>query len=393
MTFPLQPSTTSQTDASNPSYEAASRPLTATPSSSAGAKPTPNEDNVRAASAKQGMFFEDEDSYERYPDFKARVEQMVFGERGSAMRVESLKNIKTWRVENATKDEKSFFATMKLMVIKSERDITATNKRTFQDEIVYQAKSFKSDGLDEKEDCLFVKHILPLRTTYAEAAHLGVTTAKPDFVYGLHRPRFPNDTEPALSAETVAHIEVAPGLQHAFFSVDNKGSQHSIEAAENQAMRSGATMVAARRILNRKANGKAQPLAITNAIAADTITSTDTIASDASVAAANATANTIALGLPASESKQEDLGADINSYAFTCSWVPQMANIHVHWCERRPGGSEVYHMNLLRGYLMSDDGHVADFRKDVHNILDWGVDPGRKTLLKQLERDIAKYGG
>ena len=339
------------------------------------------------------MFFEDEDSYERYPDFKARVEQMVFGERGSAMRVESLKNIKTWRVENATKDEKTFFANMKPMVFKNERNITATNKRTFEDEIVYQAKSFKSDGLDEKEDCLFVKNILPLRTTYAEAAQLGVTTAKPDFVYGLQRPRFPDGTEPILSAETVAHIEVAPGLQHAFFSVDNKGSQHSIEAAENQAMRSGATMVAARRILNRKAKRKAQPVAVTNANAADATASTDTTASDASVADANATPNTIAIGLPESETEQEDLGADTNSYAFTCSWVPQMANIHVHWCERRPGGSEVYHMNLLRGYLMSDGGHVADFRKDVHNILDWGVDPGRKMLLKQLERDIAKYEG
>ena len=385
MVFHLQTGKTLQTDAAHPSYEAASRPLTATPSSSSGAKPTANEDNVRAASAKQGMFFEDEESYERYPNFKAPIEQMVFGERGSTMRVESLKNIKTWRVENATKDEKTFFANMKPMIIKNERNITATNKRTFQDEIVYQAKSFSSDGLDQKEDCLFVKNILPLRTTYAEAAQLGVTTAKPDFVYGLQRPRFPDGTEPVLSPDTVAQIEVAPGIQHAFFSVDNKGSQHSIEAAENQAMRAGATMVAARRILNRKAKGKAQPVAVSNAIAIDTARSA------ASVVAANATANTIALGPPGSEKEQEDMGADTNSYAFTCSWVPQMANIHVHWCERRPGGSEIYHMNLLRGYLMSDGGHVADFRKDVHNILDWGVDPKRKMLLKQLERDVAKY--
>lgn len=40
---------------------------------------------------------------------------------------------------------------------------------------------------------------------------------------------------------------------------------------------------------------------------------------------------------------------------------------------------------------MSDKWHVSDFRKDVHNILDWGVSPKRKETLKQLERDIAKY--
>ena len=48
-------------------------------------------------------------------------------------------------------------------------------------------------------------------------------------------------------------------------------------------------------------------------------------------------------------------------------------------------------MNLLRGYLMSANDHLSDFRKDVHNILDYGVSTKRKEALKQLEQDIAKY--
>ena len=350
------------------------------------------------AAAEQGMFFEDEDSYEKYPEFKAHIENMVFGSRGSAMRTESIQSIKIWRAENATKDEKTYFAGIVPKIFKEMRGGPASKKRSFGEEVVRQAESFfKTDGLDQREDCLFTKGLLPLRTSSAEAAAQGVKTAKPDFVYGLRCPRHPDLDAPILTNDTKTKIGVAPGIQHAFFSVDNKGSQQSIEAAENQAMRAGATMVSARRYLDRKAKGKVGPLLPgnevtgTDAVTADTATLTDAAMSDPLVSPADAEANTPVSGPQANESQEEDLGVDTSSFAFTCSWVPQMANLHVHWCERRPGGSEVYHMNLLRGYLMSDNDHLSNFRKDVHNILDYGVSTKRKEILKQLERDIAKH--
>ena len=394
----LQNIFTPETDPSRHSYQAASRPPTSTPGGSSNPKKTPNEGNVRMASARQGLFFEDEDSYVKYPEFKAYIEEMVFGNRSSVMRNESLQNIKTWRVENATKDEKTFFAGIMPRIIKEVRNVSVPKKRSFEGEIVHQAKSFKKDGLDQREDCLFVKSLLPLRTTSGEAASHGVTTAKSDVVYGLKIPRHPDLDEPILKGETMAEIEVAPGLQHAFFSVDNKGSQNSIEAAENQAMRAGATMVRARRLLDRKARGKIGPTMPENEargterVKVDAETATDAAMSDHFVTLAGAEAHTAATGPQAREAQEEeDLGVDTTSFAFTCSWVPQMANLHVHWCERRPGGFEVYHMNLLRGFLMSDNDHLSHFRKDVHNILDYGVSSKRKETLKQLESDIAKH--
>ena len=344
------------------------------------------------------MFFEDGDSYEKYPEFKAYIENMVFGSRGSAMRTESIRSIKTWRAENATKDEKTYFAGIIPKIFKEMRGGSASKKRSFGDEVARQAETFfKTDGLDQREDCLFTKNLLPLRTSYAEAATQGVTTAKPDFVYGLRYPRYPDLDAPILSNETKAEIGVAPGVKHAFFSVDNKGSQQSIEAAENQAMRAGATLVSARRHLNRKAKGRVgipvpgNEVTGTDAVTADAATITDAVMSDPFDSPADAGASPIASDPQANEIQEEDLGVDTSSFAFTCSWVPQMANLHVHWCERRPGGSEVYHMNLLRGYLMSDNDHLSNFRKDVHNILDYGVSTKRKETLKQLERDIARY--
>lgn len=342
------------------------------------------------------MFFEDEVSYKRYPELQATLDQTVFGERGSAMRDESLKKINNWRAENATKNEKTLFAGLIPKVIKSTR-IVATGKRTFAGEIIHQAREFSEDDLDSREDCLFVKNILPLRTTPTEAAQQGVTTPKPDFVYGLKRPRFPPLDEPLLSPETKALIGVAPEMKHPFFSVDNKGSQHGIEAAENQSMRSGATMVAANRALKRKAKRKLELIRPTDdaanisTVATDTATINDATASDTSVIAADTTNNTIAPTPQANKTNQEDFGADIDSIAFTCSWVPRMANIHVHWYERRSKQIEVKHMNLVRGYLMSDDEHVKAFRRDINNILDWGVASKRKQSLKELEREIAKH--
>ena len=383
-----------QTDPSRHSYEAVSRPPTTTPDNSSGIKLTINESRVRAAAAVQGMNFEDEDSYESFKEFKAYIENMVFAERGSVMRTESVKSIKKWKAENATKDERSFFAGLIRKVIKDTRDGPGSNKRSFADEVARQAVTFESDGLEKREDCLFVKGLLPLRQSPAEAAAQGLTTAKPDFVYGLKCPRFAEFGAP-LSIETQAAIEVAPLVRHAFFSVDNKGSQHSIEAAENQSMRAGATMVKARRYLNRKAKGKLGPnlpgrdVTCTDAVMGNTATITDAAMSDPFVTPADAEASITAP--QADESQEADSVVDTSSFAFTCSWVPQMANLHVHWCEQRRGGFEVYHMNLLRGYLMSDNDHLSHFRKDVHNILDYGVSAERKETLKQLERDIAEH--
>lgn len=388
---------TPQTGASKLSYEAVSRPITDT-SSSFDIKQTINESSVRAASAEQGMFFDHETAYGKYPDLQARVDELVFGNRDSKMRDESVKKIHAWRAENATKDKKTYFAGLIPQLLKSARKV-ATKKRTFAEEIVSQAQAFTDDGLDRREDCLFVKNIMPLRTEYAEAAQQGVTTPKPDFVYGLKRSRHPSLVGPPLDIEAKNLIGVAPEIRHPFFSIDNKGSQHSIEAAENQSMRSGATMVAANRALKRKAKRNLELIrpkddaADSSTVVTDTAIVNDATASDTSFIAADGTVNTIPPAPQANVIKQENLGADFDSFTFTCSWVPQMANIHVHWYERRPNETHIYHMNLVRGYLMSDKGHLTEFRKDIYNILDWGIALKRKTMLEELEKEIAEHGG
>ena len=320
------------------------------PSSSSGPKQTENNDNVRASLANQGMYFEDEESYHYHSELQKEIESLIFRERGSAAQIESLRRIRSWRAENATKDEGTYFAGLVPQIIKGSRSTSSTNKRTFQGEIIVQAKSFDSDGLDVRQNANFVRNILPRRIQATEK-RLGLTNPKPDYVYGLRRSRHPDPQEPLMSSEVEALIGVAPGLLHPFFVIENKGCEDSIETAENQAIRSGAALVAARRELNKKARHDGE--------------------------------------------EEEEVGPDMHSYAFSCTWVPQMANIHVHWYELRAnhkangkGATGVYHMNLVRGYLMSDGQHVSDFRRDIHGILDWGVSPKRKETLKRLVSEI-----
>ena len=201
-------------------------------------------------------------------------------------------------------------------------------------------------------------------------AQLGLTNPKPDFTFGFEDPANPPRTAPRLSSADIALITMAESLRHPFFVVENKSAQDPIEDAENQAIRSGAALVEARRQLENNAR-------------------------------------------PVGETEKE--GIDMNSFAFSCCWVPQYANIFVHWHELRKAEplnnpfdkptnefdgedraieqsdtySSIWHMNLIQGYTFSREGDMKEFRRDIDNILDWGVSLERKEALRVLELKLA----
>lgn len=284
------------------------------------------------------------------------------------MKPESIQKITNERAKNATTGELSYFRKLKPLFIKDDR-LVETKKRNFAEEIVYRSKSWVDDGLDDKSDVPFVRGIL-LQDLQRTEAQLGLTNPKPDFTFGFQDPPNPPRTAPRLSSTDIALIEMAESLRHPFFVVENKSAQDSIEDAENQAIRSGAALVEARRQLENNAR-------------------------------------------PVDEIEKE--GIDVNSFAFSCCWVPQHANIFVHWHELRkdeplnnpfdkpanePSGddraieqldtySSIWHMNLVQGYTFNREGDLKEFRRDINNILDWGVSLERKEALRVLELKLA----
>ena len=105
----------------------------------------------------------------------------------------------------------------------------------------------------------------------------------------------------------------------------------------------------------------------------------------------------------------------MNSFAFSCCWVPQYANVFVHWHELRKDESlinpfdnptnehagddgaiaqphtysSIWHMNLIQGYTFSREEDMKEFRRDIDNILGWGVSLERKEALRDLELKLA----
>lgn len=303
----------------------------------------------------------------------------------------SLQATKKWKQENATKPEKVYYDGAFPLYVNEVRNVD-TNKRDAEGHIIREAKSFSEDGMDKQKDCLFVKKIMPVQGERDDSSNL--TTPKPDWVFGFRVPQYPPKNLPKLSGNTKALIRVAPGLEHAFFAVEHKGAGDSIEAAENQAIRTGATLVAARRRLNEKAYGKTGAIIRTKesiSVSSEGSQNNDpcNAAPRQSVIVNPGFTNLEKTGqLLSTAIDAHDFGADVESLAFSCTWVPHMAQIHVHWCEACDDGSEYYHMNHVKSYLLNREDDIREFGRDVHNIMDWGISKKRKNELEAMCRAI-----
>ncbi|KAM0796488.1 hypothetical protein BDR22DRAFT_893174 [Usnea florida] len=306
-----------------------------------------NVHNVRRSLGDNGLYFQDTAYGDLFKDFK-----------------ESIKALS----EECDTGEFSYFKILKPLFIKDDR-LVETKKRNFAEEIIYRSKAWADDGLDDKSDVPFVRGIL-FQDLQRTEAQLGLTNPKPDFTFGFKDPANPPRTTPRLSSANTTLIKMAESLRHPFFVVENKSTQDPIEEAENQAIRSGAALVEARRQLENNAR-------------------------------------------PVGETENE--GIDMNSFAFSCCWVPQYANIFVHWYELRKEEppidpfdgptneaagnndateqsdtySSIWHMNLVQGYSFGREEDMKEFRRDIDNILDWGVSPERKEALRVLELKLA----
>lgn len=144
---------------------------------------------------------------------------------------------------------------------------------------------------------------------------------------GLERP---SPAASGLSEHTKALIGVASGLRHAFFAGENKDCQHGIEAAENQAMRTGAAMVYAQTILRHEATSSetvttttTTPIPTDNDDMSDAGHDDDVAADDSPALNTNPLSS---LGPSDSNQPQWPIPIDQDTIAFTCNWVPQLAN-------------------------------------------------------------------
>ena len=155
----------------------------------------------------------------------------------------------------------------------------------------------------------------------------------PDYVYGMKETQFP-DTSLKTDPMAAVYRSVTPGMHWAFFVVEYKSAADGIAEAENQAIRDGAVLVNARlRLKELRLQQKLKP----------------------------------------EENYVRPIGADHDSFVFSCAWIPDMAKIFVNWFEKLADGQEIFHMSEMGLYVMTRPKEISAFRRNYHNILDWGL--------------------
>ncbi|KAL8944830.1 MAG: hypothetical protein Q9211_000451 [Gyalolechia sp. 1 TL-2023] len=339
---------------------------------------TTNIRNVRDHFSGQNLWFEEEDHYERQPKLKEMVEG-ILNKPGVDFRTASVNKFRTYLHEHGTDSEDTLLETLFDMVVKTSKP-TSTNTDSFNDAItgtiedIFEEagnpkdRDFTDDGLTRVRNCSFAKGFVPNQTE--ETRELGLKDPKPDLTWGKIIPK-KQEKGKGLSVvdnEVERMIKVCPGVQHAFAAAQFKSVQKSIEDAENQSILTGAAMVeACRRII------------------AASLTNDDPIDSSTSP-------NKQATTLPATPFSTR---ADLESIAFTVSWTPQLAKLHLHWCEERGVELPIYHATFLNAYLFCKQKtlkeNLTELRNDMMNIFEWGIYTRINAMTEVLRKMYPDY--
>ena len=286
---------------------------------------------------------DDKAAKRRYPQVVAYASQLVTRKRHSVMDETFQQLALEDRDDNAFTNEATFVHEMWKHMHKDHRDkrISGEPGSDILDED-WTTEVWQLSYLGAKWDRDFRMESLPrLETTDPTAKKLldawpRLTNPRPDLTYGIKRRAF-TDTELDIGDTYPRFSEVSPGIYFSFFAAEFKGAGGTMGEAEIQACRDGAAMVTAVRELNKIA-----------------------------------------------KPETKDAGADMNSFVFTLTMVPAHAHLYVHWAEIESGKPTVYHMHFLHAYSLQMESTYPLLRRDLNNILDWGLSDRLKELKETL---------
>ena len=285
----------------------------------------------------------DQAAKHRYPEVIAHATKFVSHKRNSDMDEATQQLAVGARELYSVTNERTFVCEMWKHLHKEWRDKRiARDPASEIDGVEWTTAAWQLDFLEARWDYEFRRESIPrlenVTPTIAKclAATPRIANPKPDLAYGISYGAF-TEEEFDISRTYTQFSEVSPGICFPFFAAEFKGSGGTMEEAELQACRGGAAMVNAVRELAKVA--KAQ---------------------------------------------KKDAGADMNSFAFTLAMVPICAFLYVHWAEVVPGKQTVYHMHKIRSYDLTEAGTYPVLRRDLNNVLDWGLTSRLKECKEWL---------
>ncbi|KAL8747059.1 MAG: hypothetical protein Q9184_007656 [Pyrenodesmia sp. 2 TL-2023] len=301
---------------------------------------------IRRQLLKQhGLYINEFDVYEAHSEIQTAVEAIIYHERNSAMKPGSAKKITTFVRANETEPEETIFQDLWRLIFKESREVKTDDG--------WIPKEWKTDGFKHCPNLPFhAATVSPLELTsdstkpYAQLFDR-LKKPKPDLCFGIHESDFTHQ-EIRMMSSAMPFIQIQTGLFFAFCVDEFKGPGGNIVEAEDQAARSGSTMVEAAR--------KTQEMA--------------------------------------GERDLTQAGADADNIIFSVCMDPANARVFVHWALVLESGEVEYHMTNLEVYPLLVKGGPEGLRTTIDSIVDWGLLERKTRFKKMLPKiwDRAKKG-
>ena len=226
---------------------------------------------------EEHWIYQDQEAYQKYPQFKKTVQDIVHAKRDSIMSTEELEEFFEQRRYLKRLNEDTYLHNLLPLIISrkyvkkeakptdgdrviEEADLqrfetaaenSEPNKTKARKDYIFTSRRWIQDGILVKMNANLLPAAIPNRfggegylpqIAAALAKEQGLTEARPDYLYAI-KPDAYRDESVTLSPHLQALLGVAPGVQHPFFIVEGKSEQGSVADAQNQARRGGASLV------------------------------------------------------------------------------------------------------------------------------------------------------
>jgi hypothetical protein len=284
-------------------------------------------------------------AWEADSDFRDIVTTIARGTRHSAMRADSVKKFQDTRDKLLDRTEATLMERLMPILAKASRTSMEMHEAVIRD--------FDTDFLDKNLDTEFRRGCVPIADLSSDtllggflAKSPGIKNPKPDIVYGVSLDAL--SPEQQVTANMLKDSsQLSPGILYPFMIIEWKSAKGLFSEAQDQARRGGAALVNAMAKLSSMAGS---------------------------------------LGADEAERKPDSL-----TMAFSCVISPNLAHIYVHFRQLSQDGKPEWYMAKVSGYQTDENEDVERLRRDIHNILDWGVLKRIKDIKKMFD-DVRRNG-
>ena len=302
--------------------------------------------DVRNTLAEYNYLIDDERAQKDHGTVMKGAMKIIDGKRGSAMGDDEQKELVITIRDAARTNEDTFIDTLWWDFIKQTRMVPKFEmRREDMEDDDWMSWGWKKDFLAHNRNKLFRTGCLPILRTDSEVVRQlleslpKLAVPKPDLIYGIRAQAFTAE-EHQINLKYNMFTDLSQARYHPFFVIEFKTHNGSIEDAMNQASRTGAAIVNGLRGLDDQTPHKAIKR-----------------------------------------------GVDTRTWCFSMTLDTSTARLFVNWAFLKNDGTPIYHMHSLASYRFDHGGDLAEMKRHIDNVMDWGLGD-RLDMIRGILGDI-----